>query len=292
MNATERDQLEHELEHHNRVIKAAEDWSKEYSKDPETHAQIIKVEAKIERILRGYFRELSTRIATYVDWYAYSVRLHQVQAAADDFTVDVIVTDDAIANEDGIVMKLIYDPIASGVAVGAAAGENIYGIPLGLTDTSASIQQVAKEQVANLVGKRVQKDGTIVDNPKAKYRISEKTRNDIRHSISTSLSLGEDQASATDRLSRTIKNPKRAALIAQNEAVDAYQGGLYQFGIESGAEGKEWQDIGATDVCRQYSMLGVVALNFDYNGAGLLKPRAHVGCRCGMRYVYAEELGQ
>jgi hypothetical protein len=140
-----------------------------------------------------------------------------------------------------------------------------------------------------LVGKRLDKDGNLIDNPKAEYRISDTTRKDIRESIRTSLSLGEDQNTAAERLRAVIRNPKRAELIAQTEAVNSFQGGLLTFGKSAGAVGKEWQDIGAIDQCRDYSRLGVVELGYLYGGK-YLSPSCHPRDRCGLRLVFPEEL--
>jgi hypothetical protein len=273
--------VEDEVERLDVMIKAAEDWSHEYRKDPKTHAKLIRLESKLERLMRGYFRDLSERAGSYVNWSAY---YGQVKS----FQVDVIIEDEDLDGEDDVVLKILYDPIASGVALGAVAGETIYEIPLGMSETSASVQQAAREMIANLVGKRIDKNGIIIDNPRADYRITDKTRQDIRESIRTSLNLGEDIQSATERLRRTINNPKRAEVIARTETVNAYNKGLSVFANESGAIGKEWQDFGANDICAVNSNAGVIPLSESFP-SGDSEPAAHPNCRCGMRIVYQEE---
>jgi hypothetical protein len=270
-------------------ILAAEDWAKIYSKDPENKAKLIRAEIKLRSALLRYFKDLSQRTHTFINWYAYTSHLQNLKAAAntDDFTVDVIVNQ-VLDNENSIIMQVIFEPLLAATALGAISGQSTYGIDLGLTDSSSLIQKAAKQRVADLVGMQLTQDGVIIKNPNAKYHISDKTREDIRHSISTSLSLGENQQQATERLQKTIKNPKRAATIARTEAINSYQKGLMSFGKESGAIGKEWQTVGAIDICAQYAALGIVDFGYKYD-AGITEPAAHPNCRCGLRLVYPEE---
>lgn len=285
----ERNSLEHELEIHNRVILAAEDWSKEYEKDPITHAKIIKQDARIERVLRKYFRELSTRATDYVNWPLYNRKLSEVKAGVDDFLVEVILSEVLLKNEDSTFMQILHDPLAVAVGLGADAAEKIYKQDIGLSQSSAAVQQAARELVAQVVGKKLDKDGTIIDNPKSQYSVTETTRDQIREAIATSISLGEDQSVAEKRIELVVNDTKRAATIARTEAVNSYQTGLMTFGQESGAVAKEWQDVGATDVCAENSDEGPIPLDALFK-SGDSQPAAHPNCRCGMRLIYQEEI--
>lgn len=273
---------EYELEHLDRAVFAAEDWAKNYQKDPETFGQLIKAEARIARIMRRYFRELRDRVESFIDWQKY----HQVNAAV---TVDVLLKDGPVGLEDQIIFNVLYDEVAKTVGIGATAGERIYQKPLGLSQTSEVIQQKAKDIVANLVGKKYDEHGNLIDNPKSEYRISDQTRKDINESIRTSIGLSEDQQQAVERLRDTVNDPKRAELIARTEAVNAYQGGMHEMAIKSGAVAHEWQDLGASDECADNSDAGVIPIDEAFP-SGDTDPPAHPNCRCGKRYVYKEEL--
>lgn len=279
---------ERELERIDNVIKAAEDWSEQYSADTDTHGKLIKIETRMETLLRRYFRELSDRAVGYVSWMAYNTRLSAI-SAADDFKIEVLIADDFVGAEDAIFIQTMYDPMAQAVALGAIAGENLYSVDLGISETSLVVQKTARRLVGGLVGKRIDENGNIIDNPKAKYRISDKTRDDIRQSLSTSLALGENQAEATTRLLKTIKNPRRAATIARTEAVNGYQEGLLAMGNESGAVGKEWQSVNPNDICGTNAAQGIIDIGKAF-ASGDMAPAAHPNCRCGMRLVYPEEL--
>ncbi len=274
-----------EYELHSRVVKAAEDWSKEYSKAPEQQDDLIRAEAKLERQLKKHFRQCADKAETFVDWRQY----YSVIRASYD--VKVIVLDDAVGNTDETVFELIFDTVALAVAAGAQAGESIYKIPLGLDSLSAEIQLAARIKVAGLVGKKVLSDGQVVDNINSAYRISTKMRDDIRQSIHTSITLGEEQDVAVARLKKVINNPKRAETIARTEAVNSYSTGLDTFGRASGAVGKEWQSVGAVDQCAQYEQLGPVPFDYIYDTLlRLTGPTAHPNCRCGKRLIYQNEL--
>lgn len=285
MNAATRFALDNELEVLDRVIKAAEDWSKEYAKDAATHDLLIKNEARLERILRKFFRDQAEKAYDFVDWAQYS-------AAIKAYEVNTIVQDQPLNDMDLAFITVAIDPIAEAAATGSQAAEAIYQLPSSLESTDAIIQNVARQQVAQLVGKTLKPDGQMVNNPKADYRISDKARNDIRESLHTSISMGENIDQAATRIGKVIANPKRAQMIARTETVNAYQNGLLESGRQSGAVGKEWQDLGAIDVCAQNTSLGPIDINKSFknvSGYDIAGPTAHPGCRCGMRLIYPIE---
>lgn len=275
------DLLQAAIENH-ALLRAAEDWSTEYSKDPVTHAQLLKLEGKWELDLRRFFKEMASHAYDFINWSQYT---NQKNA---DYNVDVIVNDDNIDDYDGQFIKVSFETVATITAVGAQAGQTIYGINLGITSVDQNVQKLAMDQVAGLVGKRVLPDGTIIDNPNPEYNVTNTVRKDIAQSIKTSLGLGENLQEATDRISKVISDPMRAERIARTESVNAYQRGLRQFAIQSGAVGKEWQDAGAIDACADNTAEGPVPVNFVYATGGT-EPTAHVLCKCGIRYIYAQE---
>lgn len=265
------------------IIKASEDWAKPYAKDPKTHAKIIKLEVKLENALVDYFKELSQRVQRAVNWSAY---MGQIQAS---FDVNVIINDDALDAEDGAIMQVMFDPILEGVYLGATAGEKIYNRPIGITQTTAAVQEAARNRIAELVGKKLNKHGVAVDNPNADYAITETTRNMIRQSVATSMSLGENYQDAISRLQNVIADPGRAGMIAATESVNAYQKGLMSFGSESGAVGKEWISSNPDDECGDNDNQGIIDINDNFD-SGDSEPAAHPNCRCSLRLVYANEM--
>lgn len=286
------EEIEREAINLTALIRSSEGWSSEYTKDPKMHAKLLRAEATLQVKLVRYFRDIAASIAKYIHWQPYLNQRPQTPNPANpNFNVEVIVQDMPLDEYDGTFIKVVFQEVATLTAIGATAGENIYRVPLGIQSTDAIIQELTTEHVASLVGKKVLKDGSIVDNPKATHRISDKTRKDIAQSIKTSLNLGDDIQAATERLKKSVMglNNNRAKIIAQTESVNAYQSGLLEFGKQSGAVGKEWQDVGAVDICSEYAALGPVAFDYDYDGDGLQGPTVHPRCRCSLRLVYQAE---
>lgn len=272
------------------LILANERWADGYSKSPETHAKLIKASARLERKLVVFYRDMSKKADTFIYWYAYNQALNEVKTSrVNAYDVSVIVNDKSIDQAYDTFITIVFQDIALATALGAQSGEAVYKVPLGITVTDADIQRIAMQQVAHLVGKKVTKDGQVIDNPKPDYVVSDKTRADIRQSIQTSLNMGEDVQHATARLKSTIKSAVRAALIAETETVNAYNSGIVDFGHKSNAIGKQWTDNGAVDICATNTGDGVIPINENFS-SGNGQPTAHPRCRCSMRLVYQNEL--
>lgn len=264
------------------MIAAAEDWGDEYAKDPKTHAKLMKLEAKWQLALSRLFNDLGAQAGQFINLGAY---YSQITA---DYNVEVIIQDKPFEDAANTFIKVSLETVTLITVAGAEAGEVIYNIPLGISSTSEAIQALSTKHVASLVGKKVLPDGSVIDNPKAEYNITRTMRKDIAQSIKTSLALGENVQDATERIRKVIADPKRAEMIAKTESVNAYQSGLAEFAKQSGAVGKEWQTAGAIDVCADYAALGPQPADYLYGGR-VLKPTAHVRCRCGIRWIYPPE---
>ncbi len=272
------------------VVNASETWSKGYEKSPDTLARMIKTGARLERKLLVFFRDIGKHNNNYIDWTAYQYALYSVNASqVKAYDVQVIVNDEAVEAEHQPFITITFDELALATAYGAQAGETIYSIPLGMDKADAEIQKLVRSQIADLVGKRIDEFGNLIDNPNAKYRISDKTRADIKAALQTSINLNEDVPTAAKRVEQVVGNAKRAALIAREETMSAYTNGLHEFGAQSGAIGKEWEDNGAVDICLTNSKKGPIPFKQKYP-SGHSHPKAHIGCRCYERLIYQNEL--
>lgn len=301
------DQLENQLEDLTIAILAAEDWAPTYSKDPKSHAALIKNQAKLERTLRTYFRGLGDRVPKYIKWAGYQQALYLKQqtaalqmsdsikaAAKKPPQVDVNIFDpNDLDPEDDIFQQAVHDPILLSISIGAQAAQTIYKMELGLGPASQAVMQAAQTRTAALVGKKVLKDGTVVDNPNSKLNVNDTTRDQISQSISTSLQLNETVDEATDRLVGNVSGLNddyaRASMIASTESVNAYTQGSLIFGDQSGATGKEWYTAGAKDdICLDNESQGPINIDdsFDSGDDG---PPGHPNCNCGMRLLYSNE---
>lgn len=258
------DAVEDELEQISVVISAAEDWGKSYSRDPGSHAKLLKLEAKLARLMRKHFKTLAKeRVWKYVNWTHYHSELIKA------YDVNVIFDEDGFSeDEDSLLLQLVHDPLLAGMGVGIDAGQAIYKRDIGMSTAQADVMKAAQKYSADLV-----------------TNINSTTRGRIQQSISTSLSLGEDQSAAAERIANIINDPDRAEVIARTEAVNSYNKGLMSFAGESGASGKEWQDVGAEDECADNSGEGQIGIDDTFD-SGDDAPPAHPNCRCGMQLIY------
>ncbi|SNT46717.1 phage minor head protein [Rhodococcoides kyotonense] len=244
------------------AIRASEEWQPSYKAHPETFKALLKHEAELEEQVSEYLAGLAERAPTYVDWTVYSGKLN---ASADG---DLNATDAVWKQEQINFTKAVVDAIELLIATGGQAGELEYGIALGITSLTDSVTKAARDQVAELVS------GVFDTNRKL-----------IREAIRSSLTRGETLQDAAERIKKVINNPVRAEMIAQTESVNAYQTGLKNFGLASGAKRKTWESLaGACKVCAPLDGETVDIDEMFSNGKD--KPSAHPRCRCGIYLEY------
>lgn len=253
------------------AIVAAEDWQQSYRADPTTFALLTYLEAQLETNVAEYLHRLAQRAPTYVDWS----RLPQpLMADAGPVANN---NDPLWAQEEKLLTAAVLAVITDLIATGAVAGENLYGIPLGLGNLTharldVAIQEAARKHIAQLV-----------------RGVTETTRKQIRESVAQSIALGEDVNAATERLMQVIDNPIRAELIAQTEPVNAYQTGLKHYAMATGAKSKEWDGLlGACQLCAPQigRTIGIDEVFVLTDGKEVDRPAAHPRCRCGLIYNY------
>lgn len=285
--------LEHELELTTRAVLAAEDWAPGYAKAPDQHAALIKQTARMQILVMRYLRQLAKEAPKLVNWFEYSSAVYEQQRAfqADGlqaYNVQVIINNDAVSQQDQQFIKVVFDTVATVISLGVDSMETEFKSPIGLNSTSSIIQQLTTKQLANLVGMRVQKDGTIVPNPKPEFNIDETTRSRIAQSIKTSIQLGEDQSQAVKRLTSVIADPERADMIAHTEMVRAYAQGRAIYAKQSNATGKYWSDSNAIDICADNTAEGIIPIDADFVSGDPNEP-AHPNCKCIVTYVYGDQ---
>lgn len=287
----------HELEKLTLAILAAEDWAPAYSRAPKQHELLIRQTARLQRQVMVYLRDMSKESHKFINWFAYSNAVYEQQRhfLADDsiqaYNINVVINHDAVSAQDQAFIKIVFDTVAATIANGADSMQAEHGVHVGLSSTSSIIQQLTTKQLANLVGMKVNKDGTIVPNPKPEYNIDETTRSRIAQSIKTSIQLGEDHTAAVKRLQSVIADPSRADMIAHTETVRAYAEGRKTYAYQSGAKFKVWSDNNATDVCADNTAQGPIPIDEDFVGGAESEPQ-HPFCKCQTTYLYADSLDE
>jgi hypothetical protein len=286
------------LEDLSRGILASEDWAPGYRNAPKQHAAMIKQGAHLHRLLIEHFKQVAKDIPSGIDWYNYQravieqQRAMQADANIQAYDVNVIINKDQVNAHDQQFIKVVFDTVASVIELGAESGLEEYGfaLPVGLTSTSAIVQELTTEQLAHLVGMRIDKQtGLITPNPNPRYSIDETTRSRIVNSIKTSIRLGENQKQAAARLFDVVADSARADMIAHTETVRAYAEGRHAYGEQSGAKGKAWNDANATDICADNTMQGIIPIDANFVSGDPYEP-AHPHCKCLTVLIYGDDI--
>lgn len=139
----------------------------------------------------------------------------------------------------------------------------------------------AKERSATLVGKKIDDNGDVIDNPDAKYSIDEATREMLRSDVTRAMEEGW----SNDELAAVIQenyafSDARAETIARTETANADTAGNEILYNESGVVSKKQWIVG-DGCCDDCALLNgeVVDLD-DVFSNGESAPPAHPNCRC------------
>lgn len=153
--------------------------------------------------------------------------------------------------------------------------------------TNEHVRNFAQSRAAELVGKRITKEGRIVDNPSAKWQISETTRGLLRETIKTSFEEGFGVKGLAQEIEQSYAfSHARSLNIARTETIRAFGAGALAGLIEAKASGvnlkKRWLTaIGACPICIANEEQGAIELE-DTFASDDLHPPGHPQCRCSL----------
>lgn len=217
----------------------------------------------------------------------------RITKAADPEDVDAIL--DALdfsawgalaADVEPLLVKIAEDGVAVAFKqIGFSPSADI------LAQANAKAIEWAKDRAAELVGKKILVDGSVVDNPNAVWAITESTREQLRSFVVSALEEGTSTADLATQLEDSYAfSEDRAETIARTELAHADVAGNMQAYRDSGVvDGKEWvlgSEHGDPDECDDAAAMGVVPLDDDFGGIG--DPPAHPKCVCDVLPVLAE----
>jgi hypothetical protein len=141
----------------------------------------------------------------------------------------------------------------------------------------------ARERAAELVGMKW-KDGELVPNPKAKWAITETTRENIRAAVHRAV----DDGMQPDQLRQEIEDladfsRERATVVADTELAKAQTEGALTGWKQSGVvKGKKWilaSEHGGPDECDENAAAGEIAVDEAFPSGDFTAP-AHPRCWC------------
>lgn len=211
-------------------------------------------------------------------------------------TSPVLPSDPAVAAQ----MLDLLDFAGWQAAIPGGVGEHLVGVAvmtseatleaLGVTDEAmAALSRRlattwAYERSAELVGMRLLPDGRVIQNPNARWAITESTRGMLRGSVERALADGwsPDRLRA-DILDSTAFDGARARAVARTELAFAdSEGTMRGYRLSGLVRAKRWvtaHDDKVSDMCRTCEAQGTIALDERFV-TGRDAPPNHPNCRC------------
>lgn len=151
----------------------------------------------------------------------------------------------------------------------------------------------ALDRSAELVGKRVDSDGNVVDNPNAQYAIDDATREFLRTDVAQAIEEGWSNDRLADAISANYAfSDERAETVARTETAYADVNGNLDAWRASGlVDQKQW--LTAPDCCDECQDLDgeTVDLDDDFPNDGGDGPPLHPNCRCDVVPVLTDSEG-
>lgn len=255
-----------------------------------------RASAKVRDALRQIAREVADRLKTA-------------------WTEQGLAKDDANSDTEALVRRLIKEaaPDSDFITVPAFLGaeltrqfkesgyESLVQIGLGEDATSTDFVDrravdYALDRGAELVGKRRLADGSIVDNPNAKWTIAETTRDQLTMTVAEGVQEGWSSARLADEIAdATAFGEARAEMIARTELAFAAVGAHTEVAKATGAVAKRSllgsehdDDVPEGDICDDAVDRGVIAIDEDFV-EGMDAPPYHPHCVCDVEYIYDDD---
>jgi SPP1 gp7 family putative phage head morphogenesis protein len=239
---------------------------------------------RLSRALTKTLRKMAPDIAKQI-----ADRLPERKKASGDRLPDDIAQALDLAAMDGMV-SAFESGLATVAKDGARMGLDQVGVELDLDSPNEDAERWARTRAAELVGKRYNEDGDLVDNPRAEFAITDGTRSHVRGLVASAI----DEGWSNDTLAANLKasyafSAARADVIARTETARAdVAGNLIGWQASGVVERKQW--IVGDDCCPECCDLDGVEVDIDesFPGEGGDGPPLHPACRCDISPVVTE----
>lgn len=193
---------------------------------------------------------------------------------------------------------LLINPTEEQLALVAQDGAKRALLALGVTDEGITEQVFeeardwARDRAAEMVGKRYDAEGELVDSPDADMSITDTARDEIRSAVARGIDDGASAQDVADEIADLgTFSDERALTISRTEIIRANnQGHLASF-KEAGIEQKEWSTAEDGDVCPECEANedeGPIGVDDDFPSGDDAAP-AHPNCRCTIVAVVPDE---
>jgi SPP1 gp7 family putative phage head morphogenesis protein len=211
------------------------------------------------------------------------------QAATVQEILDAVVMDGFDTLSDA-AKELLQEIFMDG-AVEAMQQLNLVADADSLDQLNEKALEYAEERGAELVGKQVLDDGTVIDNPDAEYSITQSTLEMLRYDIADAVENGISNEELAAALEESYAfSEDRAETIARTETAFADVGGNMAAYEEANVEKKQWiVGAGCCDECQALDQ-EIQPLDQPFS-SGDDAPPAHPNCRCDV-IPYFDDSGE
>lgn len=244
-----------------------EPFHPDYTKDPDLFRRLIKTDRKLENGFTQYFKELSTRAASQINWMEYEARVNAKKASEIDDWIKI--------DWDGETLKMkviLTDALLDAIVAGGMLMQKDSKIDIGWNKNAPTL--------LDFVDKYGLKLAKTLDNT---------TQDRVKSALKLSFSNFEDAQDAADRITKIIDDPQRAMTIARTESVNAFGAGRKAVAEEIGWKFKQWHSmLGACSICEGNSADGIIPIDKEFS-SGHQDVTAHPNDRCSVRYYATAE---
>jgi hypothetical protein len=208
------------------------------------------------------------------------------------------VIDDAIDEPSAASMRDVADAMAR--AQVGAANHTIRQIDL--DDPSAIMLRIntkavdyAAARAAEMVGKRYDANGNLIDNPDADWAITDTARDVLRREIRDAVALHWGPDKLADRIEETgLFSDARAEMIARTEINMAQNQGVLEAGRQArdaGADVRKVWTLGDNPCpqCEDAAAEGDIDLDDDFGSDAGDSPPLHPNCECSLDLIVADD---
>lgn len=253
-----------------------------------TRPKARRAEVRLAKAIARVFGNIADDVAGQVE----QLLRRAGKAEGDDFDIEAALAQLELDAFDVIVDQAREDFLT----VADDAGRLALG-QIGVLNPDDLFEQVneraqafASNRAAELVGRRVAPDGTLVDSPNPNMAITESTRNMIREAIESGIADNLSADEIADRIQTGATfSADRAKLIAHTEIAAANsQGALAGYFVARNAGvdmGKAWLNGSRPcDACRTNAEAGDIDLEQPFP-SGHSAPPGHPKCECALSPV-------
>lgn len=263
----------------------------DYRKITVTRRAVERQRRKLQASLAKGLTRIGARVAAAVE----PLMEKAAKAASDD--IDYIIqvalgalgTFDFLINPTAEALEAVAeDAVSAALAILGGETENLFD------EVSQAAVAAARERAAELVGRRVLSNGDVIDNPDARWAITESTRDMIRDTITRVLEENEGSRTLVEELQDSYAfSPERAEMISRTEIANANSSAAmssYRAARDAGVSvKKEWEPGGEScEICLLNADAGPIDLD-DQFPSGDDETPAHPNCTCATLPVVEDD---